>query len=134
MKTKNIQIRTNNKEEFIEITQKVQNIIDEAKIEEGICLVYCPHTTAGITINEGADPSVVTDVLNAFNKIVPNDLDYKHLEGNSPSHIRSILTGNNVSIIVEEGKLVLGTWQSIFFCEYDGPRDRSVLVKLISKS
>ena len=76
----------------------------------------------------------MTDVLNAFNKIVPNDLDYKHLEGNSPSHIRSILTGNNVSIIVEEGKLVLGTWQSIFFCEYDGPRDRSVLVKLISKS
>lgn len=127
--TFNMKIQTNQKQEFIDITNKISELIN---IEEGICIVYCPHTTAGLTINEGADPAVRKDILNTLNKLVPNNLDYKHLEGNSPAHIKASLMGSSLNILIEEDKLKLGTWQSVFFCEFDGPRNRNVYVKFIT--
>jgi secondary thiamine-phosphate synthase enzyme len=120
-----ISIKTNNKQEFVDITNKVSELI---KIENGICIVYCPHTTAGLTINEGADPNVKQDMLNALYELTPK-LNYKHMEGNSPAHIKSSLIGNSLNIIIENGELKLGTWQSIYFCEFDGPRARKIYLK-----
>ncbi len=120
-----LNIRTTKKEEFIDITDKIK--ID---IEEGFCQIYCPHTTAGLTINEGADPSVRQDIISALDNIVPN-MDFKHREGNSLAHIKASLMGNSVIIPVKDGKLMLGIWQSIFFCEFDGPRQRQVFAKTI---
>jgi len=128
---KNITIRTNARVEFIDITSEIQNLVDEEGIKSGICYVYVPHTTAGVLINEGADPSVQRDIQRTLAELIPFDGDYLHSEGNSPAHIKSSLTGVTQSIMIEEKKLLLGTWQSIFFCEFDGPRHRRVLVKLI---
>ena len=93
--------------------------------------MYCPHTTAGLTINEGADPSVRVDILNALKRLVPDNLDYKHLEGNSPAHIKASLMGSSLTILVENNKLKLGHWQKVFFCEFDGPRNRKIYVELL---
>lgn len=121
-------VKTNHKQEFIDITDKITESI---KIENGIWVVYCPHTTAGLTINEGADPDVRRDVLNALDELTPK-LNYKHMEGNSPAHIKSSLMGNSLNIIIEKSKLKLGTWQSIYFCEFDGPRIRKVFLKFLT--
>ena len=123
-----ITIKTSRKTELIDITNEV---VQNLPPEDGICILYVPHTTAGIIINEGADPAVKQDILKVFDLIAPENLDYQHLEGNSPGHVKSSLTGPSVVLIVEKGKPVLGTWQRIFFAEYDGPRTRKVYIKFI---
>jgi secondary thiamine-phosphate synthase enzyme len=112
--------------EFIDITRTVQQHVAKSEIKNGFCMLFVPHTTAGITINESADPAVQIDILNILNKIIPWQADYRHLEGNSPAHIKASLVGASELIAIENSRLVLGTWQGIFFCEFDGPRTRSV--------
>jgi secondary thiamine-phosphate synthase enzyme len=126
------QVRTSRQIEFIDITRSIQEAVKKTGIEDGICIIFIPHTTAGIAINENADPSVVQDIIMKLNKIVPSKDQYQHLEGNSPAHIKSSILGSSRTVFVESGKLALGTWQGIFFCEFDGPRDRKVYVKVIS--
>ena len=126
------QVRTSKQIEFIDITRSVQEVVQKTGVEDGICIVFVPHTTAGITINENADPSVVQDIIMELNKIVPLKDQYHHLEGNSPAHIKTSIVGCSQTVFVESGKLALGTWQGIFFCEFDGPRSRKVYVKIIS--
>jgi len=128
---KYINVRSKSRIEFIDITEMVQDVIKDAGIDKGVCFLFVPHTTAGITINEGADPSVQRDILNSLNRLIPHEMNYFHREGNADAHIKSTLVGTSVHVIVEEGKLLLGTWQSIFFCEFDGPRHRRVAVKFI---
>jgi len=129
---KNINIKTKSRNEFVDITSDIQSFIDAAEIKSGICHVYVPHTTAGVTINEGADPSVARDIQNTLSKLVPHSGHYLHTEGNSDAHIKTTLVGSFQTIIIDGGKLLLGTWQSVFFCEFDGPRHRRVTVKVIS--
>ncbi len=125
-------IETRAKEEFLDITSKIQHIVVSSPVKDGLCLVYVPHTTAGVTINENADPSVRVDLLMALKRIVPDSLPFTHGEGNSPAHMKSTLVGSSVTTAVHDGRLALGTWQGIFFCEFDGPRRRRILVQLIS--
>ncbi|MEO0143700.1 MAG: secondary thiamine-phosphate synthase enzyme YjbQ [candidate division WOR-3 bacterium] len=126
-----INIKTRSKSEVIDITEMIQSAISKFNKSEGIVLVYVPHTTAGITINENYDPSVREDIMDFLNKLVPKDGKYKHLEGNADAHIKSSLIGNSVVIILENGKLKLGRWQGILFFEFDGPREREVWIKVI---
>ena len=128
---KYINLKSKTRIELIDITEMVQEVIKEAGVTKGICYLYIPHTTAAITINEGADPSVQRDIINALNRMVPYEMNYSHREGNADAHIKSTLVGTSVNIIIDEGKLLLGTWQSIFFCEFDGPRHRRVAIKFI---
>ncbi len=128
---KEISITSNARSELIDITERVQQAVKEFKIKSGLCVVYCPHTTAAITINENADPSVKADILKQLEKIVPANAGYSHSEGNSDAHIKSALTGNSRTIMVENNRLVLGNWESVFFCEFDGPRKRHFFVKTI---
>jgi secondary thiamine-phosphate synthase enzyme len=128
------QVKTTTQTEFIDITHLVQEAVQKAGLREGICIIFIPHTTAAVTINENADPSVIQDMVMELNKIVPFKDQYRHLEGNSPAHIKASLVGCSEIILVESGKLFLGTWQGIFFCEFDGPRNRKVHVKIISNS
>ena len=120
-------------EGFIDITRKVAEIVRRSQVKQGICQVFVPHTTAGVTINENADPDVVDDLLSALNTMAPA-LRYRHGEGNSPAHLKSLLTGSSVMVPVEAGILQLGTWQEIYFCEYDGPRQRKVQVQIIGEA
>jgi secondary thiamine-phosphate synthase enzyme len=124
-------VKTRAKTELIDITSEIQQMVLSSGIEEGLCILYVPHTTAGITINESADPSVKGDILMILNKIVPWEAGYRHLEGNSPAHIKSTIVGASELVIIENGRLVLGTWQGIFFCEFDGPRTRKVHVHFL---
>ena len=126
-----INVKSKSRTEFIDITEMVQDVIKEAGVKSGVCYLYIPHTTAGITINEGADPSVQRDILNSLTRLIPHDMNYAHREGNADAHIKSTIVGTSVNIIVDEGKLVLGTWQSIFFCEFDGPRHRRIAITFI---
>jgi secondary thiamine-phosphate synthase enzyme len=129
---KEISIQTNSRVEMIDITAAVQKFIREEKIEKGICLIYTPHTTAAVTINENADPDVPRDIIAALEKAVPFSANYWHAEGNSAAHVKSSLVGASELVIIENGRLVLGTWQSIFFCEFDGPRSRKVSISIIA--
>jgi secondary thiamine-phosphate synthase enzyme len=129
---KEISLETHSRVEMIDITAAVQKAVGEEKIEKGICLIYTPHTTAAITINENADPDVPRDILAALEKAVPFSANYRHAEGNSAAHVKSSLVGASELVIIENGRLVLGTWQSIFFCEFDGPRTRKVLISIIA--
>lgn len=131
MATENFSVRTRNNVEFVDITSDITEVLTGAGIQEGLCTVYCPHTTAGITINEAADPSVVQDIIKELNKIIPFKDGYAHMEGNSAAHIKSSIVGPSVTIPVENGRLSLGTWQGIFFCEFDGPRSRRVIVSIV---
>ncbi len=124
-------VRTSRRNEFVDITGEVRDFVRRSGVESGILVVYVPHTTAGVTINEGADPDVRADIINYLNDSVPEDGEYLHREGNSDSHIKASLIGSSVNLIVEGGDIVLGTWQSIFFCEFDGPRTRTVYLKVI---
>lgn len=126
------QLKTSTQTELIDITRSVQEAVKKTGVKDGICIIFIPHTTAAVTINENADPSVVQDILMELNKMVPFKGPYRHMEGNSPAHIKASLLGCSEMVIVESGKLVLGTWQGIFFCEFDGPRNRKVLVRVIS--
>lgn len=125
-------ISTSRQIEFIDITHRIQSIVQESSVKEGICVVYTPHTTAGLTINENADPDVRRDMMMELNKVIPFDDQYAHTEGNSAAHIKSSLLGAHATMIIHEGRLLLGTWQGIYFCEFDGPRTRKVFVKIIS--
>lgn len=127
-----IEVKTQDKEELVDITAQVQEEISSSGMEDGFCLVYVPHTTAGVTINENADPSVKEDLLMTMKRIVPESLPFKHLEGNSPAHVKASLVGSSINLIVKEGRLSLGTWQGVFFCEFDGPRRRKVFIKTLS--
>lgn len=124
-----ISINTRARSEMIDITPKVEEELNRSGLKDGVCFLFVPHTTAGITINENADPSVVTDIQAMFDKLVPWEGPYGHLEGNSAAHIKSSLIGNSLIVLVESGHLKLGTWQGIFFCEFDGPRSRKVHIK-----
>ncbi|MDP8263358.1 MAG: secondary thiamine-phosphate synthase enzyme YjbQ [Candidatus Ancaeobacter aquaticus] len=128
---KKIAVKTSRGTCFIDITQKVSDIVSEAKIKSGMCQIYVPHTTAGLTINENADPSVVSDMIGALERIVPKKGPYRHLEGNSHAHIKSSMLGHSQTVIVQDRSLLLGTWQGIYFCEFDGPRSREVWISLI---
>ncbi|UCF73070.1 MAG: YjbQ family protein [Deltaproteobacteria bacterium] len=124
-----ISINTRARSEMIDITPKVEEELNRSGLKDGVCFLFVPHTTAGITINENADPSVVADIQAMFDKLVPWEGPYGHLEGNSAAHIKSSLIGNSLIVLVESGHLKLGTWQGIFFCEFDGPRSRKVHIK-----
>ena len=117
-------------EGFIDITGQVRKIVASGNVQNGLCQIFVPHTTAGLTINENADPDVVTDMLASLKQMVPN-LPYRHGEGNSPAHVKSSLVGCSLTVPIAEGRLCLGTWQGIYFCEFDGPRTRKVWVQLV---
>ncbi len=125
-----INVKTRSRIEMVDMTSLVQKEVLKSGISDGVCMVYVPHTTAAVTINEGADPSVCQDILTKLTDLVPPDAGYQHMEGNSDSHIKASMVGNSVSVIVENGRLVLGTWQKIFFCEFDGPRSRKAYIKV----
>ena len=129
MKT-TITVKTKAKTELIDITAEIQHWVRSQGLADGLCMLYVPHTTAAVTINESADPSVRSDILMVLNKVVPWEAGYRHLEGNSPAHVKATLVGASEMIAIENGNLVLGTWQGIFFCEFDGPRTRKVHVRL----
>ena len=126
-----IEIRTQRREDLVDLTGEIGRIVAASGRREGVCLVYVPHTTAGVTINEHADPDVKADILMTLARMVPDSLPYAHAEGNSPAHVKAGLVGPSVSVIIEDGRLRLGTWQGIFLCEFDGPRTRKVWVKII---
>ena len=123
-----IQVTTRSRNQMKDITGDVQGEVSNANVRDGICTVYVPHTTAGVTINEGADPAVCEDILHKLEDLVPPNAGYRHMEGNADSHVKASLMGSSVSVMIENGRLVLGTWQKIFFCEFDGPRTRKVYV------
>mgnify|MGYP001816309593 FL=1 len=123
-------IKTKQRTELIDITTKVRTALQSHDIQDGLCFLYVPHTTAAVTINESADPSVPSDILMVLNQVIPWKAGYRHLEGNSPAHIKSTLVGASEMIAIEKGQLVLGTWQGIFFCEFDGPRTRKLHLNL----
>ena len=125
-----ISIRTGSRTDMLDITGLVQKELSKAGVTEGICAVYVPHTTAGITINEGADPAVCQDIMRKLNELIPPDAGYRHMEGNADSHIKASMMGSSVTVLVEKGRLVLGTWQKVFFCEFDGPRSRKVYIQI----
>lgn len=126
-----LSIRTDARTGMVDITDEVQGVVRESGWGAGVLVVYCPHTSGGVTINEGADPDVVRDVVVNMNRLVPREGDYRHAEGNSDAHIKASLFGCSVTCIVEDGRVQLGTWQRIFFCEFDGPRSRTVWVSFV---
>lgn len=126
MMSETFSITTGSHMELVDITTQVQKIVTKSGIDSGFCFLFNPHTTAGLTINEGADPAVKNDVINGLKEIVPLNYPYKHMEGNSPSHIMASLMGNSLTILIENNQLFLGTWQKVFFCEFDGPRTRKI--------
>jgi len=128
---KELVVKTSSRVELVDITELVNRTISESEVKSGLCTVYVPHTTAGVTINENADPSVRDDIIAELNKIIPFDDNYSHLEGNAAAHIKASIIGSSETLLVEKGRLVLGTWQGIYFCEFDGPRRRKVIIKLI---
>ena len=125
-------VKTRNRDELVDITGLASQAVSESGIVCGRCLVYVPHTTAGVTINENADPSVKSDLLMALSKSVPDTHPYTHMEGNSSAHVKASLVGTSATVIIDNKSLALGTWQGIFFCEFDGPRNRKVHIKIIS--
>lgn len=132
MKVKNVTVKSRTRVEFIDITPEIQKLVDEEGVKNGICYLFVPHTTAGITINEGADPSVQKDIQAILTRLIPQELNYLHREGNADAHIKSTIVGVDKFVFIEDGRLVLGTWQAIYFCEFDGPRHRRVVVKILS--
>ena len=130
MKT-TLDVKTGSRVELVDITSQVRKAVSKSGVRDGICHIFVPHTTAGIAINENADPSVKRDIVMETTKMVPFEDGYQHMEGNAAAHIKSVLFGPNLSLLVEGGDIVLGTWQGVFFCEFDGPRSRRVHLKVI---
>ncbi len=126
-----LEVSTGDRTQLVDITNQIEKLVSQSGVKEGTCLLYVPHTTAGLTINENADPTVPADIIMGINKLIPFDDNYKHIEGNSAAHIKSSIIGVSLTIFVTGGKLFLGTWQGIYFCEFDGPRRRKVLIKII---
>jgi secondary thiamine-phosphate synthase enzyme len=127
-----LSVKTNRQTELVDITSQISGVVRDSGIAEGACLVYVPHTTGAVTINENADPTVKRDILMILNRIVPFTDDYQHAEGNSAAHIKATLVGSSVRLIIKDRALMLGRWQGIFFCEFDGPRSRRVMIQLTS--
>jgi secondary thiamine-phosphate synthase enzyme len=127
-----LSVQSNERTEIIDITREVQSVVNASGIENGVCFVFIPHTTAGVTINENADPDVKSDILMEINKVIPFNDSYRHMEGNSAAHIKASLFGNSEMVIISNGRLQLGTWQGVFFCEFDGPRSRQVWLNIIN--
>lgn len=127
---KTITVNTRNRTQFFDITRQVTDAVKESGVNSGVVTVYCPHTTAGLTLNENADPDVTADMEAVLDRMVPWSGGYRHGEGNSAAHVKASMMGSSVQVIVEDGKLQLGTWQAIYFCEFDGPRSRKVWVKV----
>ncbi len=127
----NINISTHSRIEFQDVTVRIRDIINSSSVSSGVCYIYVPHTTAAVMINEHADPDVVEDIAAQLDLLAPQHGKYRHAEGNSPAHIKSSLIGNSQVVFIEDGRLVLGTWQGIFFCEFDGPRNRHLMVKVV---
>jgi len=123
-------VDTHWREELIDITSLVRRAVDEGDVSDGVCFVYSPHTTAGVTINEHADPAVAEDLLTALDRLMPEGVSWRHLEGNAPAHVKTSLVGSSALVGIEEGRLALGAWQGIFFCEFDGPRTRHVWLRI----
>ena len=128
---KRLEVRSTQREEFIDITSIIREAVRVSGTEEGVCVAFCPHTTAGLTINECADPAVAADILSALKGLVPDDGPWAHLEGNSPAHVKASLMGSSVQVLLSDGDLALGTWQGIFLCEFDGPRTRTVWLRFL---
>lgn len=128
-----IEIRTSAREILVDITAEVERIVAASGVKSGLCVVTVPHTTAGVTINENADPDVRADILMALRRAVPDSLDYAHTEGNGPAHVKTALMGSSATLVVEGGRLKLGTWQGVYLCEFDGPRTRKVWVQVLGK-
>jgi len=128
-----LSVKTRKRTELVDITSDINQLIQNSGTDQGLCMIYVPHTTAAVTINESADPSVKSDILMVLNQIIPWEANYRHLEGNSPAHIKSTLVGSSELIAIENGRLILGTWQGIFFCEFDGPRTRKVNVRIVAE-
>ena len=127
-----LSVRTTRRTEMVDITSEIQELVRQSGVEEGVCHIFQAHTTAGLTINENADPSVAADILMVLNKIISDQEAYRHLEGNSPAHIKASLMGAQLSVLVSNGRLLLGTWQGVFLCEFDGPRTRKVYIKIMA--
>lgn len=126
-----IAVKTSHRTEFIDITRRVQELVQASGVRSGICVVYVPHTTAACTVNENADPDVARDILARLATLIPEDANYQHIEGNADSHIKATWCGQSETLIIEDGRIQLGRWQGIFFCEFDGPRNREVWIKII---
>ncbi len=129
-----VSVATRSRTELVDITGLVQEAVRARKVERGLCVLFVPHTTAAVTINESADPSVREDILMVLNRMVPWKADYRHMEGNSPAHVKATLVGASQSIPIEDGRLALGTWQGVFFCEFDGPRSRSLRIDILREA
>lgn len=128
------QVTTDQRDQFVEITDRIRELVAQSQVQHGMVTVYSPHTTAGITINENADPDVVHDMLLTLNRLIPRDTPgFKHAEHNSDSHVKASMMGSSCTVFIDDGELVLGTWQGIYFCEFDGPRNRTVVVKVIDQ-
>jgi secondary thiamine-phosphate synthase enzyme len=132
MSVQTLKIKTDRRTQLLEVTAQVEQAIEKSQVTDGVCYVYVPHTTAAVMINECADPDVATDLEGAFDHLIPFEGPYRHAEGNSDSHMKSVLVGASQTIFVERGHLVLGRWQGIFFCEFDGPRERRLQVKVVA--
>ena len=126
-----LQIKTAERTQFVDITRQVEQAVRNSGVTSGVCYVYLPHTTAGVAINEHADPDVARDIEGIFDRLIPHQGPYRHAEGNTDSHMKAVLTGHSQFVLVEHGTLALGTWQGIFLCEFDGPRERTVFVKIL---
>jgi secondary thiamine-phosphate synthase enzyme len=126
-----LSVRTQSRTEFLDLTSQIQEVVRHSGVAEGVCHIFVPHTTAAVTINENADPSVKADILMVLNKIISDREPYRHQEGNSPAHVKASVIGPHLTVLVSKGRLVLGTWQGIFFCEFDGPRSRRLHVKVV---
>jgi len=126
-----LDVKTSRRTQLVDVTSGVQRVISESGVASGLCHLYVPHTTAGITINENADPDVPRDIETTLDKLIPKDAGYRHFEGNADSHIKSTLVGVSQSVEIEDGRLALGRWQAIFFCEFDGPRARQLRIKIV---
>ena len=124
-------VKTRSRTEMVDITAEVGRMVAQSGVRDGLCMLYVPHTTAGITINESDDPSVRADILMVLNEVVPWKAAYRHVEGNSPAHVKATLVGTSQTVAIENSELVLGTWQGIFFCEFDGPRERTVHLRIL---
>jgi secondary thiamine-phosphate synthase enzyme len=125
-----LRVKSRRRTEFVDVTDQVKRVVETSGVASGVCYVYVPHTTAGVTINEHFDPDVATDLEGVFERLAPRTGAYRHAEGNSDSHAKAVLTGTSQMIFVEQGKLMLGQWQGVFFCEFDGPRERRIWVKV----
>jgi len=128
-----ISVKTHETTELVDITSKINRLVQKSGVDQGLCMLYVPHTTAAVTINESADPSVKSDMLKVLNEIIPWEANYRHMEGNSAAHIKTTLVGSSELIAIENNQLVLGTWQGVFFCEFDGPRSRKLQVRIMEE-